>query len=157
MAKCQQFPAHLPMYEGVDGRTPPATRGYRRADGENLGSRYVDDTGVLDKPDAGRPASAGSGISPELHAILGWLAHAALAPNVDGADLFGLLCERLRQAGVPLWRAALQLENLHPLYYGYCLHWYAGEAAVEVPRTHDFAETDAFARAPISLPCGAPI
>jgi adenylate cyclase len=42
----------------------------------------------------------------------------------------------------------MQLENLHPLYYGYCLHWYAGEPATEVLRSHEFGESKTFRASP---------
>ena len=78
--------------------------------------------------------------------LLDWLA--AAAARGEPATVFGELCERLRRLGIPLDRAAIQLDNLHPLYFGYCLHWYAGQPAYEVPRTHDFARSDEFALSP---------
>lgn len=102
------------------------------------------------KPDLTHPGtvSAGPGVAASLRPVLDWLVHAGNARSADGTSLFGELCERLVGAGVPLWRAAAQLENLHPVYYGYCLHWYAGEPAYEVARSHEFAESEAFASSP---------
>jgi hypothetical protein len=75
----------------------------------------------------------------------GVAAHAALAPNVDGADLFGTcFASASGKPACRFWRAALQLENLHPLYYGYCLHWYSGRDCRGSARTHDSPKTDAF-------------
>jgi adenylate cyclase len=42
----------------------------------------------------------------------------------------------------------MQLEDLHPLHYGYCLHWLEGEPGHELIRTHDFGASEEFARSP---------
>ena len=78
--------------------------------------------------------------------LLDWLA--AAAAKGEPATVFGQLCERIRGLGIPLDRAAIQLDNLHPLFFGYCLHWYAGQPGYEVPRSHDFARSDEFALSP---------
>ena len=49
----------------------------------------------------------------ELFTLLADLASAANEDLPDAA-LFQQLCEALCGMGVPLWRAAMQLENLHP-------------------------------------------
>lgn len=76
--------------------------------------------------------------------------------NDGDAGVFGSVCESLVDAGIPLWRAAFQLENLHPVYYGYCLHWMEGEAPGTIERTHAFAESPDFLASPYmaSLRCG---
>jgi adenylate cyclase len=79
---------------------------------------------------------------PRLTAMLSELVSAANAGLPDEA-----LFERLRdRAGVPLWRSALQLENRHPVYYGYCLHWREDEGARLVERSRAFAASEEFQR-----------
>jgi adenylate cyclase len=79
-------------------------------------------------------------------ALLDWLADNVDEP--DSAQVFGGLCERIRRLGIPLDRAAIQLDNLHPLYFGYCLHWYAGQPGYEVPRSHEFGASAEFQDSP---------
>ena len=63
-------------------------------------------------------------------------------------ELFGRLCEALRGVGLPLARSALQLENLHPVYYGYCLHWELGGPARVVERSRTFGASEEFRQSP---------
>src|SRR3712207_1928457 len=73
---------------------------------------------------------------------------AAANAGLPDVELFGRLAEGLRARGVPLLRCALQLENLHPVYYGYCLHWRADEGAALVERSRAFAASEEFRRSP---------
>jgi adenylate cyclase len=47
--------------------------------------------------------------------IAAWLADQALS-NSQPAELFDGMCRRLRAAGVPVMRAHVSFEVLHPLY-----------------------------------------
>lgn len=89
---------------------------------------------------AGGPGARGAALLAELVA----------AANAGAADveLFGRLGAGLLARGVPLWRAALQLENLHPVYYGYCLYWRADEGPSLVERSRAFAASEEFRRSP---------
>ena len=69
-------------------------------------------------------------------------------PLHDDDRAFGLLCEALVAAGLPIWRAAMQLENLHPLHYGYCLHWTEGATGARLERSHEFGASEEFAASP---------
>jgi adenylate cyclase len=80
-------------------------------------------------------------------APLDWLMRAGAVGNTESIDLFSSFCERVA-ATVGIERVAMQLENLHPLYYGYCLHWELGATAHEIARTHDFADSEAFRASP---------
>ena len=79
--------------------------------------------------------------------LLSGLVHAGNAGCPDD-ELFGRLCEALRDVGVPLARSALQLENLHPVYYGYCLHWELGAPARVVERSRTFGASEEFRQSP---------
>jgi len=79
--------------------------------------------------------------------ILAWLA----GPGrrlAEGAELFGGICERVRAAGLPLERSAIQLFDLHPLVFAYCLHWHPGAPAYEVDHGHTFAAPTPETRTP---------
>ena len=84
--------------------------------------------------------------SPVL-SLLSDLVHAGNAGCPDD-ELFGRLCEALRGVGLPLARSALQLENLHPVYYGYCLHWELGGPARLVERSRTFGASEEFRQSP---------
>ena len=66
----------------------------------------------------------------------------------DDTAAFGTLCETLVAAGLPLWRVAMQLENLHPLHYGYCLHWTEGQPGQRLERSFEFGASPEFAASP---------
>ena len=93
---------------------------------------------------------------PRLLPLLADLTRAAVRGGADEA-LFALMCEGVVASGVPLARAALQLENLHPVYYGYCLHWQQGAAARIVERSRAFGASEEFRQSPYmaSLPSGS--
>ena len=86
-------------------------------------------------------------LDPRLLGLLVPLVRSANAGEADDA-LFGRMCEALCRAGVSLTRSALQLESLHPVYYGYCLHWEAGGPARVVERSRAFGESEDFRRSP---------
>ena len=75
------------------------------------------------------------------------LTHAANAGE-PGHVIFDDLCRSLIQLGVPICRAALQVDNLNPVIFGSCFHWRVGEPAFEMEHTHAFADSDAFAMSP---------
>ena len=58
------------------------------------------------------------------------------------------MCAGVRDAGVPLVRSALQMENLHPVYYGYCLHWQEGGTAHLLERSRTFGASEEFKLSP---------
>ena len=85
-----------------------------------------------------------------LSSLRTWLFRDAYAYAIeDGAQLFDGLCRQLVRVGVPLARAAIQLDDLHPLYYGHCYHWYQdGGPAFELPRSFEFFASEEFRRSP---------
>lgn len=84
---------------------------------------------------------------PRLLPLLAPLVRSANAGATD-EELFGRMCVAVCRAGIPLARSALQLENLHPVYYGYCLHWEAGAAARVVERSRAFGASEEFRQSP---------
>lgn len=66
----------------------------------------------------------------EASSITTW----TISSGLDGmaqAELMGGNCERLVEAGVPLWRAAIGIDTLHPLIDARGLWWVAGEGVTE--------------------------
>ena len=84
---------------------------------------------------------------PRLLPLLQGLVADANAGAAD-AELFGRMCAAVRTAGVPLARAALQMENLHPVYYGYCLHWEVDGPARILERSREFGASEEFRLSP---------
>ncbi len=68
--------------------------------------------------------------------------------EADSVALFHRACTAIVAAGVPVARAAMQLEYLHPEFYGYCLHWRSDQPAHEIARSHAFAEGAEFQASP---------
>jgi adenylate cyclase len=62
--------------------------------------------------------------------IVAWAVRVGL-DGVDQADLMAGYCERLVEAGVPLWRASIGADTLHPLIVAQGHRWLAGEGVLE--------------------------
>ena len=63
-------------------------------------------------------------------AIASWLAEQALT-DTDAVALFEQLCQRLFSSGIPIMRANVTYNVLHPLYSASALSWTAAGVAVE--------------------------
>ena len=76
----------------------------------------------------------------------------AQATESDEADaIFGAFCSGLVAAGLPLWRAALSLPTLDPLFRGVNLIWHR-DRGVSLAATEHGAEGAALvARSPMSV------
>ena len=62
--------------------------------------------------------------------IVGWIVGVGLN-GLSQADLLAGYCERLGEAGVPLWRASIGADTLHPLIDAQGHRWLAGEGVHE--------------------------
>ena len=60
--------------------------------------------------------------NPLIGSVADWLMAEALG-EADVEKLFQGCCERLRAAGIPLWRAYLTFRTLHPLFSAISLTW----------------------------------
>src|SRR5688572_19279730 len=58
----------------------------------------------------------------EVDSLVNWIAEAGLSGLGESALLAGL-CERLRAVGVPLARANVVIDTLHPVYQGRAFTW----------------------------------
>jgi adenylate cyclase len=69
-------------------------------------------------------------MNPAAPSIAGWI----IGRGLDGtsqAELMGGYCERLVEAGVPLWRASIGIDTLHPLIDARGVWWVSGEGVTE--------------------------
>ena len=82
--------------------------------------------------------------------VADWLITRAL----EGGDievLFQGCCERLRAAGIQLWRGSIAFSTLHPLFAGMGLIWRPGEGlVVEGYRHSEMMLNETFKRSPIA-------
>jgi adenylate cyclase len=62
--------------------------------------------------------------------IVGWTVTVGL-DGLSQADLMAGYCDRLVEAGVPLWRASIGADTLHPLIVAQGCRWLAGEGVHE--------------------------
>jgi adenylate cyclase len=62
--------------------------------------------------------------------IVGWIVRVGL-DGLDQAELMTGYCERLVEAGAPLWRASIGADTLHPLIAAQGHRWLAGEGVHE--------------------------
>jgi adenylate cyclase len=65
--------------------------------------------------------------------------------------LFPPFCEQLVRAGLPLWRASLGLETLHPEASGFMLVWREGILTREEPRRAGVLTSKSYLRSPIRV------
>jgi adenylate cyclase len=86
----------------------------------------------------------------ELHKVLDWLIDGARSAG-GPAQMMAEACERLVQAGLPLWRVGLFIRTLHPEIFGRNFIWKPG-AEVEVGAV-DFHILDSpqFAQSPLRI------
>jgi adenylate cyclase len=80
-----------------------------------------------------------------------WLTEKTLA-GVGEAEIVGGFCERLVEMGMPLARAIVLVDTLHPIYEGRAFRWNRGTAQAEVlayGRTREGANAEAWRRSPL--------
>jgi adenylate cyclase len=79
--------------------------------------------------------------------VVDWLtdgARSAPRPETVLADL----CDRLVQAGIPLWRVAVFVRTLHPEVMGRRFIWQPGARVTITEGLFDLVETDQFQNSP---------
>jgi adenylate cyclase len=84
-------------------------------------------------------------------ALTTWLIEKSLA-GVGEAEMIGGFCERLVHAGMPLARAIVLVDTLHPIYEGHAFRWSRGRSQAEVleyGRTKDGPNAAAWRRSPL--------
>jgi adenylate cyclase len=83
-----------------------------------------------------------------LHSLVDWLVGGA--PDADELPaVLGELCERLRAAGVPLYRAAILARTLHPNVMGVRVMWQEREGARLFTAPFAILESDDWTRSPV--------
>ncbi len=84
-------------------------------------------------------------------ALTSWLIEKSLA-GVGEAEIVGGFCERLVDAGMPLARAIVLVDTLHPVYEGRAFRWSPGNKhadVIEYGRTRDGPNAETWRRSPL--------
>jgi len=80
-----------------------------------------------------------------------WLTEKSLA-GLSEAEMVGGFCERLLRAGLPLARAIVLVDTLHPIHEGRAFRWSSGTGQAEVleyGRTREGANAEVWRRSPL--------
>jgi adenylate cyclase len=85
----------------------------------------------------------------DIRHVLEWLAGGALSgPNSE--DVLAQLCQRMLDADIPLWRAAVFVTTLHPDVMGRRFLWQAESGVTVSNAFHSLVETDDFRKSPFT-------
>jgi adenylate cyclase len=85
----------------------------------------------------------------DIRSVLDWLAGGALSgPNSE--DVLAQLCQRVVDAGIPLWRVAVFVTTLHPDVMGRSFTWQADTGVTVSSALHSLVETDTFRSSPFA-------
>jgi adenylate cyclase len=83
--------------------------------------------------------------------VADWLITRALA-GADIEEVFNGCCERLRAAGIPIWRGSIGFSTLHPLFGGMSLIWKPQEGLISENHLHgEMLNNEAFEQSPIAV------
>ncbi|MEO6842836.1 MAG: adenylate/guanylate cyclase domain-containing protein [Bradyrhizobium sp.] len=86
----------------------------------------------------------------ELQRIIDWMVDGARSATTPTA-MMQECCERLVQAGVPLWRVGVFVRTLHPNIFGRSFTWRPETEVVVVTADFDARETPEFKRSPLAI------
>ena len=86
----------------------------------------------------------------ELQKIIDWMVDGARSAATPTA-MMKECCERLVQAGVPLWRVGVFVRTLHPNIFGRSFTWRPETEVVVVIAESDARETPEFKRSPLAI------
>src|SRR6204780_5723857 len=85
----------------------------------------------------------------DIRGVLAWLAGGALSgPNSE--DVLAQLCQRMVEAGVPLWRAAVFVTTLHPDVMGRRFLWQSDTGVTTSNALFTILDTDDFQKSPFT-------
>jgi adenylate cyclase len=85
----------------------------------------------------------------DIHHVLDWLAGGALS-GPQSHDVLAQLCQRMLDAGIPLWRAAVFVTTLHPDVMGRRFLWQAESGVTVSNALHSLVENDDYRESPFT-------
>jgi adenylate cyclase len=86
----------------------------------------------------------------DLQELTGWLIGGARSSS-DTSQRFAKICERLTEAGLPLWRVGIFVRTLHPDILGVNFIWRAGAEVVSGRVGHDMLDSPEFRSSPLAF------
>jgi adenylate cyclase len=84
----------------------------------------------------------------DLNNVIDWLIDGARSAPAPTA-LMSQTCERLVQAGLPLWRVGVFIQTLHPDIYGRSFVWRPGAEVVVGSASFDIQQSEEFRSSPL--------
>src|SRR5690349_24948996 len=85
-----------------------------------------------------------------LKAVLDWVIDGARSAALPG-EMMAQCCERLVEAGLPLWRFGIFIRTLHPEIFGRNFIWRQGEEVEIGTVDFEILETPEFAKSPLRI------
>jgi adenylate cyclase len=86
----------------------------------------------------------------DLQNVTNWLIDGARSAASPPA-MMGQACERLVEAGLPLWRVGVFVRTLHPDIFGVSFVWRLGGEVVVTQADFDIRDTDQYRSSPLSV------
>ncbi|WP_213774359.1 adenylate/guanylate cyclase domain-containing protein [Bradyrhizobium sp. dw_78] len=87
--------------------------------------------------------------APDFQKLTDWLIDGARSAS-SPAHMMSETCERLVQAGLPLWRVGVFVRTLHPDVFGFSFTWRPGEEVVVRAADFDVKDSPEFKRSPLA-------
>ena len=84
----------------------------------------------------------------DIRTVVDWLTDGARSGSLS-EDVLAELCQRMVDAGIPLWRAAVFVNTLHPDVIGRAFIWQAGTGVKVSEAQYDILETDEYRSSPV--------
>ena len=85
----------------------------------------------------------------DVQSVVDWLMGGARSASLP-EDLMRELCHRIIANGIPLWRAAIFVNTLHPNIFGRRFTWQAGKGVVVQDGDYALLDTDEYRQSPIT-------
>src|SRR6202022_5119055 len=88
--------------------------------------------------------------APDLQKITDWLIDGARSAS-SPPRMMAETCERLVQAGLPLWRVGVFVRTLHPDIFGHSFVWRPGAEVVVNSADFDIQDSPEFRNSPLAI------
>lgn len=84
----------------------------------------------------------------DIRSVVDWLTDGARSGSLS-EDVLSELCRRIVSAGIPLWRAAVFVNTLHPDVIGRSFIWQVDTGVKVSAASYDILETDEYRNSPV--------
>jgi adenylate cyclase len=88
--------------------------------------------------------------APDLQKVTDWLIDGARSAS-SPTQIMAETCERLVQAGLPLWRVGVFVRTLHPDIFGHSFVWRPGAEVVVNSADFDIQDSPEFRNSPLAI------